>query len=205
MDAVWIRQQLEHAGVSQAALGAAVGLTPVQINKILTGYRRLYADEADKIRQFFGYTAPEDAAEERDGEPDHLLPVYDITASAGHGALNGYEAVAYSMAFPPDYLQKLTKSNPRNLVIISVKGDSMVPTLMDDDVVMIDITKKNVDFDGLFVFRFGEALHVKRVTRGRTPATVIAISDNRSLYDPIEYQADEIDVVGRVIWYGRKV
>lgn len=134
-----------------------------------------------------------------------LVPVYDVASSAGPGALVGYESIAYSMAFPHGYLQKLTRSNPRNLAIISVKGDSMVPTLMDDDVVMIDTTKTSVSFDGLFVFRFGDALHIKRVTRGNSRDTIIAISDNRTLYDPIEYRMNDVDVIGRVIWYGRKV
>lgn len=208
MDIMWIRQELAAAGKTQADLAEAIGLTSVQVNKILTGQRRLKADEADRIRAFLGIP-PSVPQRVENGDASHpqakLVPVYDVMASAGHGAHNGYEAVAYSLAFPPAYLSKLTKSHPRNLVIISVKGDSMVPTLMDDDVVMIDTSKKNVDFDGLFVFRFGDALHIKRVTRAARPGRIIAISDNRQHYDPIEYEADDIEVVGRVIWYGRKV
>jgi transcriptional regulator with XRE-family HTH domain len=60
MDLNWIRQQLESKGVSQAELGSAIGLTSVQVNKILTGYRRLTSEEADNIRRFFGYRLPED-------------------------------------------------------------------------------------------------------------------------------------------------
>lgn len=208
MDIMWIRQELAAAGKTQADLAAAMGLTSVQVNKILMGNRKLTAEEADKVRAFFGIpnTVPM-RVENGDAPKEHakMVPVYDVMASAGHGAQNGYEAVAYSLSFPPSYLAKLTRSHPRNLAIISVKGDSMVPTLMDDDVVMIDTSKKNVDFDGLFVFRFGDALHIKRVTRAAKPGRIVAISDNRQHYDPIEYEAEDIQVVGRVIWYGRKV
>lgn len=206
---MWIRDQLEEKGISQAELGGAIGLTSVQVNKILTGYRRLYADEAEKIATFLGSRPPPKSHRGADGNlaenGSSLVPVYDVMASAGHGSYNGYEAIAYSLAFPPAYLQKLTRSNPKNLAIISVKGDSMNPTLMDDDVVMIDTSKKSTDFDGLFVFRFGEALHVKRVTRAAKPGRILALSDNRTLYDPIEYDAADVEVIGRVIWYGRKV
>jgi phage repressor protein C with HTH and peptisase S24 domain len=133
-----------------------------------------------------------------------LVPVFDVQASAGWGAIAEYETIAYSMAFPPGYLQKVTRTDPRNLVIISVKGDSMLPTLCDDDVVMIDTTKKNVQFDGMFVFRYGEALHIKRVMRAKSPGYIIAVSDNRALYDPVEYRMDEVEVIGRVIWYARR-
>lgn len=57
---MWIRQQLALAGKTQGDLGDAVGLTSVQINKILQGGRRLKADEADRIRKFFGFSLPEE-------------------------------------------------------------------------------------------------------------------------------------------------
>lgn len=57
---MWIRQQLALAGKTQGDLGDAIGLTSVQINKILKGGRQLKADEADRIRKFFGFTLPEE-------------------------------------------------------------------------------------------------------------------------------------------------
>lgn len=134
-----------------------------------------------------------------------LVPVYDVSASAGDGALVDYEAEAYSLAFPPAYLKKLTSSSPANLAIISVKGESMEPTLLDDDIVLLDATKTNLSFDGLFVLRFNDALHVKRVGRAPKRDHVTVISDNSALYPPMEMLVSEIEVVGKVLWYGRKV
>lgn len=71
----WIRQQLDAKGVSQGELGAAIGLTSVQVNKILTGYRRLESTEADKIRKFFGYRLPE--------EPSEPIPITGVIAAEG--------------------------------------------------------------------------------------------------------------------------
>lgn len=143
-----------------------------------------------------------------EGSPDGapLIPVYDVAASAGHGALvESEDLAAYSLAFPPNYLGKLTRSKPQNLAIISVKGESMLPTLHDDDIVMLDTSKKNLDFDGLFVLRFGDTLHVKRVTRSPNREKITIISDNRELYPAQEWPASEVEVVGKVIWKGGKV
>ena len=135
-----------------------------------------------------------------------LVPVYDVTASAGNGAhVDHIESVAYSLAFPREYLTSLTKSHPKNLAIISVKGDSMAPTLHDDDIVMLDASKTNLSYDGLFVVRFWDALHVKRISRGASPDTVMIISDNRDYYPPQQLHVDEVTVVGKVIWTGGKV
>lgn len=137
--------------------------------------------------------------------PDRqLVPVFDLSASAGYGALvNEYEAIAYSLAFPPNYLRRVTSANPRDLAIISVKGDSMSPTLHDDDIVMIDTSKTSLGYDGLFVLRFDDALHVKRISRGR-PGHVRIISDNKVNYPELEYPVEDITVIGKVIWSGGK-
>jgi phage repressor protein C with HTH and peptisase S24 domain len=134
-----------------------------------------------------------------------LVPVYDVAASAGHGAVVEYESIAYSLAVPPDYLRRLTKADPRHLSIISVKGDSMEPTLKDDDIVMLDASKTSLSFDGLFVLRYDEALHVKRIGRAPVQENVTILSDNRQLYPPIELTREEVTVIGKVVWYGRKV
>lgn len=135
---------------------------------------------------------------------NHLVAVFDVHASAGYGAMVDAEEVAYSLAFPPTYLRKLTSSAPGNLAIISVKGDSMEPTLLDDDIVLLDKSKTNLSYDGLFVLRFGDALHVKRVGRSPRAGCVTILSDNR-IYVPIETPLADVHAVGKVLWYGRKV
>ncbi|WP_420329706.1 S24 family peptidase [Pseudooceanicola atlanticus] len=133
------------------------------------------------------------------------MPVYDLSASAGYGAVIDQETEVYSLAFPPAYLKRLTSSSPGNLAIISVKGESMEPTLLDDDIVLLDASKTNLSFDGLFVLRFNDALHVKRVGRSVKRGHVMIISDNRELYPPLDAAVDDIEPVGKVLWYGRKV
>lgn len=134
-----------------------------------------------------------------------LVPIYGVHASAGYGALVHDEEIVDTLAFPPGYLRRLTKANPRDLAIIGVKGESMVPTLQDDDIVMIDLTKRDLSYDGLFVIRDnGDGLLVKRIGRASMRGHVTLISDNRH-YPPTEKLAAEIEVIGRVIWMGKKV
>ena len=138
--------------------------------------------------------------------PAHLdmVPVFDVMASAGNGSVNEYEPQTHSLAFPPEYLKKLTSSSPGNLAIISVKGDSMEPTLLDDDIVLLDTSKTHLGYDGLFVVRFDDVLHVKRVGRSAKPGHIMIISDNPVFRD-LEPRKDDIQAVGKVLWYGRKV
>ena len=137
---------------------------------------------------------------------DDLVPIFSVEASAGNGAVVAYEDAVGKLAFPPGYLTHLTTTSPRNLRIISVKGDSMLPTLSDDDIVMVDVSKRDLSYDGIFVIRDnGDALLVKRIGRASQAGRVTIISDNRSVYPSVERSLSEIEVIGRVIWAAGKI
>lgn len=133
-----------------------------------------------------------------------LVPVYEVEASAGHGALVYAEDHVANLAFSHSLIREMTFAPANKLAVIKVRGDSMEPTLLDDDQVLIDTTKTDLNFDGMFVLSYDGVLHVKRI--GRTPKRghVMITSDNPA-YQPFEAAHSDIDVVGRVLWYGRKV
>ncbi len=133
-----------------------------------------------------------------------LVPVYDVAASAGHGAIIEGEEQSHSLAFPPDYLQRLTRSSPGNLAIIGVKGDSMEPTIPDDSIVLLDVTKMNLGYDGLFVIRFDGVLQIKRIGRASESGHIQVLSDNPT-YRDVDRRIEDVEPIGKVIWYGRKV
>jgi phage repressor protein C with HTH and peptisase S24 domain len=213
--ALRIKEFRKQKGWTQDHLADLIGASKPHVSEMETGKKNPSAPMLDKLARAFGvevpamYRSPQVQAAKAvtlESPPDAaLVPVYDVAASAGHGAVVEYESIAYSLAFPPDYLRRLTKADPRQLSIISVKGDSMEPTLKDDDIVMLDAGKTSLSFDGLFVLRYDEALHVKRIGRAPVQENVTILSDNRQLYPPIELTRKEVTVIGKVIWYGRKV
>lgn len=150
--------------------------------------------------------APHASNQAPEPQPVTMVPVYDVHASAGAGSVVCAEDELARLSFPIDYLRHLTRANPRDLAIISVRGDSMLPTLANEDLVMLDTSDCDISHDGLFVIRdVGEALLVKRIGRASAPGCVTIISDNRALYDPVEKSLADIAIIGKVIWSGGKV
>lgn len=159
----------------------------------------------ESVLSLAGIVAVANAMAAETGEPAPLVSVYDVKASAGYGLIVEDERVIEQLAFPPDYLARITKARTADLAIIGVKGDSMSPTIGDDDVVMIDTSKRDLSFDGLFVIKDGgAALLVKRIGRGTRSGHVMLISDSPT-YPNTERAVEDIEVVGKVVWYGRKV
>jgi phage repressor protein C with HTH and peptisase S24 domain len=206
-----LKQARISAGFETATDAAAsLGISPPTYAAHENGSRGISAERAARYARAFrvepewilyGASTPPDVP-----AADDLVAVYDVRAGAGPSIVVYDEAAVAQLAFPPGYLSQITRTRPNELAIISVKGDSMLPTLADDDVVMIDRTKKDLSFDGLFVLLDGgNALLVKRIGRASRAGYVSLISDNRALYPAVERSLQDIEVVGRVIWRGGKV
>jgi phage repressor protein C with HTH and peptisase S24 domain len=139
--------------------------------------------------------------EEADAAPNIVhIPLYALDASAGHGSLIDREPnVVAMMPFDRDWLRERIGVSARHLALIKVIGDSMSPTICNNDFVMIDLQAIHSHHfrDGIWVFRLGDAIHVKRVQQVG-PATFKAISVNQD-YGPITFDED-FQFIGRAVW-----
>ena len=132
------------------------------------------------------------------------VPVLDVAASAGHGALAEMESKTAQFGFDEDWLKKLTQSKAASLSIIRVLGDSMEPTLFDGDEVMVDLGDGQSRLrDGIYVLRMDDMLSVKRVAIEPQGKRVSVLSDNPAYPSWRGLEKRTINIVGRVLWFGR--
>ncbi|WP_343561775.1 XRE family transcriptional regulator [Kiloniella sp. b19] len=143
----------------------------------------------------------------------------DVKAGMGGGGLAGETAVTDengnsliaddvrgSWGIPSAFLRAELHVSPAQVRIIEVQGDSMEPTLRSGDRVMVDLSDKRPTPPGVFAIWDGFGLVVKRLEfiPNTEPATFRIKSDN-PLHDSYERAIDEINIVGRVVWYGRRL
>lgn len=131
------------------------------------------------------------------------VPVYDIRASAGAGALVNGEEVETFQPFRQSQIDRLSRSRIDDLSVITVSGDSMWETLHDGDNVLVDRSVRRVVREGIYILMFEEELLVKRCQRNLETGGIQIISDNKAY--PMQEVADveRFEVLGRVIWIGR--
>jgi transcriptional regulator with XRE-family HTH domain len=135
-----------------------------------------------------------------------LLPLYDATASAGPGLAIDSENVLHRIAFREEWVRTVTAAPLDQLAVITVDGDSMEPTLRQGDSVLVDFRQNRpTRKDGIYVIRTDGGLQVKRlqVELGRNQITVL--SDNPAYEAQRHLTAEDIQVLGRVIWLGRQI
>ncbi|MCC5486515.1 S24 family peptidase [Vibrio lentus] len=134
------------------------------------------------------------------------LKFFDIEVSAGHGALVEKEEESSAMVFSERFIRQELGFNPNNVFLMPVRGDSMIPTLKNQSIVMVNRVD-GFSTDGIYVFRYDNRLMVKRLQF--LPNGIKVVSDN-SAYEAWELRKEEIkgndfEIIGEVVWSGQRM
>lgn len=127
------------------------------------------------------------------------VPIYNVSISAGHGAFPAHEQAIGHLAFTRHWLRK-AGVQAEHLVATNAAGDSMEPTIHDGDMLLIDTHQRQLTRDDIYAIRRDDVVLVKRLQQ-EFNNTVRVISDNQR-YPPMSVSADNLHIIGRVIWLG---
>jgi repressor LexA len=188
-------------GASLAELSRVIGRNPAYLQQYLSRGSPRELAERDRHR-LAAYLGIDDAQLGGPGRGAVPIPRLDIGASAGSGALADAEAQRAGLRFPPALLRQIgVRAEAASM--IRVTGDSMEPTLVDGDEILVDGDRRRVDArGGIFVVRVEGELLVKRLR----PAVggIDLVSDNPAY--PVRFaRGGCFDVLGRVAWFGRAI
>lgn len=146
-----------------------------------------------------GQEKPDLTEQHLNGRSFVQVPRYDIQASAGHGSAVASEFAESHYGFKREWLKR-RGLNANRLSVISVAGDSMEPSLYDNDLVLIDHASTDLTDSNIYAVRFSGELYVKRIQR--LPNNLVLLISANSAYPPIEIThpvADGVEVIGRVV------
>jgi phage repressor protein C with HTH and peptisase S24 domain len=132
----------------------------------------------------------------------HMLRIeeLDVRAGAGSGLADSANSTVAEWQLPSEIIRSYTTAPAAELRIITVLGDSMEPTLMPGQRVLVDTGDRKPSPPGIFVVWDGIGLVVKRLQLlpHTDPPRVKITSDNQN-YEPYERTLDEAYIQGRVI------
>ena len=163
-------------------------------------------------RQARSGEAPSGPAEEPSVRPRKIpggfcpVPEIDVRASAGAGAFHeGPEDAKEVWLFPDAVVRHEFRARPEDLRVITISGDSMEPLLSSGDRILIDSSQKVPVPPGIFVIWDGMGLVAKRVEHvpNSDPPKIVIHSVNPN-YQTYERTAEEVNIVGRVIWAAKR-
>jgi phage repressor protein C with HTH and peptisase S24 domain len=133
-----------------------------------------------------------------------LIPEVEITYSLGGGALAADDPDTRMVPFRRDWLDRLTRGFKADVFLARGQGDSMMPTILDDDDVLVNRADNVIrQQDRIWALGYGELGMIKRVRR--LPSGQFQLNSDNPAVSAIEATEDELFVVGRVVWIGRRV
>ena len=131
-----------------------------------------------------------------------LIPVVEAHLSAGCGAYIGKEPSVEFYAFRTDWLKRIA-SSLRKVILVPVRGPSMENTIQDGDMVLVDTGRTKIYPMCIYAIGIGEIIAIKRL-ESLPDGRIRTISDNKK-YPPEEIPAQDIRILGQVIWLAREL
>lgn len=222
MDVEWIKARKRKLGITDAAIAHALGVERSVANKVVNGGVDLNVRKIDAIADLFEVSRDEmlyragitkDAPVEPDLPPTETLasrdgPVTIRSINMGFSMGDGTNFEDFPeetpVVFDPNWLRTVSLASPERLFVARGDGDSMSPTLMNEDQVLIDTTQRTINLqDRVWALSVHGASMIKRL-RIVGKETIRILSDN-SLVPPQDVSAEDIHIVGRVVWIGRRM
>jgi phage repressor protein C with HTH and peptisase S24 domain len=130
------------------------------------------------------------------------LPHNSVRSSVGRGTVQSRQIVDY-LALKAEWLRRRIGIDPKNLMLVEAVSDSMAPTIDEGDLALVDLRDPRFRHDGVYVLRASGELSIKRIQR--RPDGKLIIRNDNAAYEPTVVAADNINVVGHVIWISGKL
>jgi phage repressor protein C with HTH and peptisase S24 domain len=215
--AKWVRAERQRRGWSTTELadrarefavreGLQIKLTQQSISTFEQGDAKRIPVWMRHVRMAFDsdHSGPQLARSDVASEELVYVRQVDISYAMGAGAVvEDYPATGL-IPFNLQFLRSVARGHVETLFVARGQGDSMMPTLINDDLVLIDTSQQLItDQDRIWAVSIGGAGMIKRIRR--LPGDRFEIISDNPIVPPQVVNFDDLHVVGRVVWVGRRV
>ena len=191
------------AGLKQGELGAAAGISASQISRLESGIQWGHEDTFSALFAALGQALGISRATirlevlgggnqsagqnlELDDQKYVRVHAFDMQESVTGGRMlkEGRKPEGHVALLRHSVSQYTDGGDPELLLMVTVAGDSMSPTLNKGDVVLVDRAQAMVPEDALYVVRIQDALLVRRVQR--LPGGKVRVTSDNQAYGAFE-------------------
>lgn len=207
---------------SRPDLAKRMNTSPQQVERLEKGLRNLRQEWIDRAADALGvtpadiitplpddFTASTSAGRPLPGDIDPedadsvQIQEWDVAYGMGGGTYLDLPVTGALHTFSRAWLRNFTHSAPEKVFLARGSGDSMFPTILDSDMVVIDTGDREIRVgDKIWAVVYGTTGYIKRI-RPMPDGSVKMLSDNPSVPPETAYDG-ELSVVGRVVAIVRK-
>lgn len=133
-----------------------------------------------------------------------LIPRFNISGSCGSGSIIDNVDIKGGLVFSQDWIDA-HNLNENSLVVISAIGDSMYPTIENEQVLLVDTSDKIVKSSKIYFLCIDGEHYIKRLINMITHWVVRSDNPDKNQYPDIEISSSNMNLIqieGRVVWRG---
>lgn len=217
--AIWLKGERERRGLSTTETAARAKSIALEQGDEMKLSQQLVSKfeqgDAKRLPHWLRYVASafeqfddETGRSNHDAAPhvDDSVIVKRLPLFAGMGEGSTGDGDETSMSFSRDLIFNDLRADPEKLLAILAEGNSMQPDFMGGDQILVDTRRTSLAQPGAFCIWDGDGHVIKYIERvqGSDPPRIRIISAN-GLYEPTERLTEEVNIIGRVVWFGRRV
>jgi phage repressor protein C with HTH and peptisase S24 domain len=188
-------------------LSERTGLSRAVIGKYLGGKSEPSRDRLVKLAEAGGISIrwlATGEGEMRSDEHEYIrVPRYTSQPASGTGFQVSSEQIVDHLALKADWVRQCLHVDPKSLVLIEARGDWMVPTIQGGDLILVETVDPPFKHDGVYVIMRPDGLAAKRLVK-RIDGSFEIRSDN-PVYGFELARPDAFRILGRVLWFGRRL
>jgi transcriptional regulator with XRE-family HTH domain len=206
--------------MSRTELVKRTGISKQQLSRLENGQIRLRLDHLKPFAVHLGYSPEQillwgrlphgvEGGLEPGGDSANKKPIgsrpvevreLDARAPFARGRVAS-RFKAENWVIPESFASEELHTSAAQLLVLEMNGDSMAPTIVSGERLIIDTGHKNPTPDGLYAIRDafdGAAVRRLQVSRSATPTRVKIISDNPN-HASEEIPLSDLEIVGKVV------
>ncbi len=205
MERKGLKTARKRLNLTQETIADILGVSPAQISRWESGKDGIPSQRLPAlVRAYQGSVDELLGGEEGEAAPVVMIEMLPTTVGAGGGGLGvgEYSSVAFSRRL----IEEDLRVDAEDLLAVVIEGDSMAPDYLSGDQLLIHRRKTGISQPGTFCLWDGDGYVIKDLEKiyDSEPAKVRVMSRN-TRYREVERLADEVQIMGRVIWFARRV
>lgn len=204
-----VRDLVQWADSNANQVSKRIGVANTTLNRFVKGTAtsRLHRDTLAKLRaaypDFPGFEVHADLPTNYNNA--EYLPVNILPSFAGMGGGGTGEGDHGQALIPRTLIEDELRAKPEDMLLIEARGESMLPDFLHGDQILIDKRDVNPVQPGSFALWDGDGYVVKLVERVPHRRGYYRIFSANPRYSPYEVSEEEIQIMGRPVWFGRRL
>lgn len=203
-----IEKRIESLGLKQKDIADHLGISADKVSKVFAGVRQWRANELVRLKEWL-----DDLSDDQAMHPDfpvqdpsrEYLPIDIIPSYAGMGGGGNGEGEPEKGLVPRSLIENELRAKASDFLLIDARGDSMEPDFHHGDQILIDQRDVNPVQPGTFALWDGDGYVVKLVERIPQKPGYYRIFSSNGRYSSYEVNAEEIRIMGRPVWFARRL